>query len=447
MKDPPPKLMLHQSQRSWDDWVNQDRLRKLTEENRELAQTLKKDLDSQRQRTAPKIATTSTKRKAAGSDLSSTRGSEERHSSLPAAGRGQKRGRDYEIDKVGNHSSPLQTPSTSGPHKSSSSHGGDPINVAAPSMSSTLFADLHFDAQIFGNSRPSSPVLPPSRRANLWQNREKAENMGFVKGSVLPKELLPPAEAILSRSPPRDPRPRRGQSLMLRQYPEYPALLTAWRQDQIHPRLATLNTHDSGNEAKRQFFKAQDPDAVLMIAGIAKEDALHSLLPKQSTCTTVSANHKDEGTIIIGTTDINTFQEEAFHSRPAVRIVVPDHLKAILVDDWENVTKNLSLVPLPSKHPVNEILDTYFDEEKGKRRLGSAEADLLEEVVAGVKEYFDKCLGRILLYRFEREQYFETRQLWEGGVGEWEGKGPGDVYGAEHLCRLFGMLLAFVDVF
>ena len=80
----------------------------------------------------------------------------------------------------------------------------------------------------------------------------------------------------------------------------------------------------------------------------------------------------------------------------------------------------------------------YFDEEKGKRRLGSAEADLLEEVVAGVKEYFEKCLGRILLYRFEREQFFEQRQLWEAATGEYEGKGPGEVYGAEHLCRLFG---------
>ena len=124
-----------------------------------------------------------------------------------------------------------------------------------------------------------------------------------------------------------------------------------------------------------------------------------------------------------------------------MRIHVPDHLKALLVDDWENVTKNMSLVPLPSEHPVNEILTTYFEEEKHKRRLGSAEADLLEEVVAGCKEYFEKCVGRILLYRFERQQYHEVRKLWEEGKGEWEGKNAGDVYGAEHLCRLFGMYI------
>ena len=136
-------------------------------------------------------------------------------------------------------------------------------------------------------------------------------------------------------------------------------------------------------------------------------------------------------------------QEENFHARPAVKIEVPDHLKAILVDDWENVTKNLSLVPIPADHPVSEILSTYFEEEKGKRRLGSAEADLLEEVVQGTKDYFEQCLGKLLLYRFEREQYFRLHQAMEKGKDEFEGrplkdKKISDIYGAEHLCRLFG---------
>lgn len=133
-------------------------------------------------------------------------------------------------------------------------------------------------------------------------------------------------------------------------------------------------------------------------------------------------------------------QEETFLARPAVKIVIPDHLKSILVDDWEFVTKNRSLVPLPSPHPVNSILDLYFSEEKGRRRLGSAEADLLEEVVIGLKDYFENCLGRILLYRFEREQYLQVRKGIEkdDGQGDFGGKKIGDIYGAEHLCRLFG---------
>lgn len=131
-------------------------------------------------------------------------------------------------------------------------------------------------------------------------------------------------------------------------------------------------------------------------------------------------------------------QEETFHQRPAIHIPVSDRLKALLVDDWEYVTKNLSLIPLPAKHPVNEIIDAYFEEEKGKRRLGSAEASILEEVISGTKEYFEKSLGKILLYRFERQQYFEARRKLEAGRGEWENKAIGDIYGAEHLARLFG---------
>ena len=113
-------------------------------------------------------------------------------------------------------------------------------------------------------------------------------------------------------------------------------------------------------------------------------------------------------------------------------------LKSILVDDWENVTKNLQLVVLPSKLPVNTIMDEYFEEERGRRSAGSAEVDLLEEVIAGIKEYFEKALGRALLYRFERQQFFEMRKLLESGDPNWEGKGVGDIYGVEHLSRLIG---------
>ena len=94
-----------------------------------------------------------------------------------------------------------------------------------------------------------------------------------------------------------------------------------------------------------------------------------------------------------------------------MQIHVPDNLKALLVDDWKNVTKDKSLAPLPSEHPVNEILTTYFEEEKHKYRLGSAEAELFLDAVTGCKDYFEKCVGRLLLYRLERQQYAEVRGL------------------------------------
>lgn len=84
---------------------------------------------------------------------------------------------------------------------------------------------------------------------------------------------------------------------------------------------------------------------------------------------------------------------------------MPDHLKAMLVDDWENVTKNQQLVPLPHQHPVDTILNDYLAYERPHRDEGSASLEILEEVIAGLREYFDKCLGRILLYRLAFKRY------------------------------------------
>lgn len=125
---------------------------------------------------------------------------------------------------------------------------------------------------------------------------------------------------------------------------------------------------------------------------------------------------------------------------------MPDSLKAILVDDWEKVTRENRLVPLPSKTPVAQFLADYSASEGAKRREGSAEADILEEVIAGVKEYFNKSIGRILLYRFERPQWSDIHAQLNKGTGDLTGKLPTDIYGVEHLCRLFGMcclLLAY----
>lgn len=93
-------------------------------------------------------------------------------------------------------------------------------------------------------------------------------------------------------------------------------------------------------------------------------------------------------------------QEESFHSRPSIKLVLPDHLKGFLVDDWENVTKNGLLVELPhSKATVDQILKDYVEYEKQHRQEGSAHMDILIETIEGLREYFDKALARILLYR------------------------------------------------
>jgi mortality factor 4-like protein 1 len=88
---------------SWDDWVPQDRVRKFTDENKDLAAQLLaqfKMLQSGKSaKQSAKKATTG--RIANGSDMSSARGSEERTAGVAAAhGRGPRRTRDYELEQV-----------------------------------------------------------------------------------------------------------------------------------------------------------------------------------------------------------------------------------------------------------------------------------------------------------------------------------------------------------
>ncbi|SPO03359.1 related to Chromatin modification-related protein eaf3 [Cephalotrichum gorgonifer] len=135
------------------------------------------------------------------------------------------------------------------------------------------------------------------------------------------------------------------------------------------------------------------------------------------------------------TRDYELEQDEGFHSRPSIKLPIPDHIKSILVDDWENITKNNQLVPIPHPHPVSEIFEDYLAYERPHREEGSAVADILEETFAGLREYFEKSLPRILLYRFERVQYHEVREQW-AKAKEGEPKCVTDTYGPEHLCRL-----------
>lgn len=104
------------------------------------------------------------------------------------------------------------------------------------------------------------------------------------------------------------------------------------------------------------------------------------------------------------------------------------------------------MVSLPATHSVNQILDAYAEEERAKRGPNSADRDVLDEVIMGLKEYFDKTLDKLLLYRFEREQYRTLRQKWESGGRNSSYKGPLDVYGAHHLTRLFGKEAPFLPL-
>jgi len=100
---------------------------------------------------------------------------------------------------------------------------------------------------------------------------------------------------------------------------------------------------------------------------------------------------------------------------------LPMQLQKQLYRDWQYIFKRKFLVPLPRSPSASEILDNFAKTTQGEKEF--------EEVVDGIRLYFDKCLGTLLLYRFERHQYVEI-------VKQYPSKSLSEIYGAEHLLRL-----------
>lgn len=121
-------------------------------------------------------------------------------------------------------------------------------------------------------------------------------------------------------------------------------------------------------------------------------------------------------------------------------VPMADVLKSIMVDDWENVTKYMQVMTLPVKVTVRMILQRYEDFEAQNRVDGSYERDVLEEVVNGIIKYFDKCLPRMLLYKLEKQQYADVYKRIMDPVDDWANMSMSDIYGGQHLLRLFTTL-------
>ncbi|KAI0125036.1 chromo domain-like protein [Xylariales sp. AK1849] len=87
---------------SWDDWVSQDRIRKFNDDNKALATQLQSAARLRNTGGSKSAKKAIGKAVGAGGDseMSSARGSEERAANNSYAGRGPRRGRDYELENV-----------------------------------------------------------------------------------------------------------------------------------------------------------------------------------------------------------------------------------------------------------------------------------------------------------------------------------------------------------
>ncbi|KAG0148209.1 hypothetical protein CROQUDRAFT_41727 [Cronartium quercuum f. sp. fusiforme G11] len=146
---------------------------------------------------------------------------------------------------------------------------------------------------------------------------------------------------------------------------------------------------------------------------------------------TVDKGKKPEGRGTKRSRELGAEPEEEPSKRPHIRIVIPEPLKLQLVDDWEAVTRMNRLVTLPRNPNVSTIFQEY-EEYAAQSKSSPQSKNLIREVLAGLKVYFDKSLGHSLLYRYERQQYIDIRKK-----PEFENTLMSDIYGAEHLLRLF----------
>lgn len=89
-----------------------------------------------------------------------------------------------------------------------------------------------------------------------------------------------------------------------------------------------------------------------------------------------------------------------------IKNLIPSNLKILLIDDWENITKNNKLVTLPSKCTVSQTLQDF---KKYIIQEFNGESIFLE-ITESLKQYFEQALGTLLLYRYERLQYKEIIQ-------------------------------------
>lgn len=197
---------------------------------------------------------------------------------------------------------------------------------------------------------------------------------------------------------------------------------------------ASLTDRSSGGPGKRSA--ASTPTTPASVKG----DESESRKKRSRLESTVDTNGPTQGRENVLTRTVD--DEEQFMTSVEVRVKLPDELKPALVDDWDLINRQRKLPVVPAKVTVDTILADYIKAKTSTKSITPNKESAVQEVVAGLREYFNVMLGTQLLYKFERPHYADILQ-------EHKDKQASDIYGFIHLIRLFvrlGQMLAYTQL-
>ena len=116
--------------------------------------------------------------------------------------------------------------------------------------------------------------------------------------------------------------------------------------------------------------------------------------------------------------------------------MMPTRLKRVLVDDYKYINDQQHLLAQPASHSVLSICTHFLQQLPAQAPRREEYVKVMDALVV----YFEKSLGCLLLYRFEKLQYAE---LLESSAGQQPQLSL--IYGAETFLRLFVKLTSILS--
>jgi len=187
-----------------------------------------------------------------------------------------------------------------------------------------------------------------------------------------------------------------------------------------NPMVATEKTRKEKKSANSSFDDLLD--------GGDADDSKPAIKRKSNAELEEEARELKRNRSMLSNSDLVQEDDEAMAT--AQRLEIPMALKKHLLDEWSLISQQdpRRLVKLPRKVTAEKAIQDFVDSLEEK--LEDDQFDSHRDFFEGLQLYFEKALPTILLYRHERDQFDEVLRVFPDLV-------PSQIYGVEHLLRLF----------